>query len=151
MPGLVNSSFSAQFLLCLSLANLGKQQIRLLTPFIKVFPFLSSGGRLGWAAISDKLGRRQVFYLFTLSTIPLYMSLPYFVEATISNPSVLPVYAFIGSTVAAISVMGGTYAIMPAYEADLFGAKNIGPTHGCVFGSFMKCIEIDDFDRLPGS
>lgn len=26
--------------------------------------------------------------------------------------------------------MGGTYAILPAYESDLYGAKNIGPTHG---------------------
>jgi hypothetical protein len=32
--------------------------------------------------------------------------------------------------VGAISIMGGTYAILPAYEADLFGARHIGPTHG---------------------
>ncbi len=26
--------------------------------------------------------------------------------------------------------MGGTYAILPAYEADIYGPKNVGPTHG---------------------
>lgn len=26
--------------------------------------------------------------------------------------------------------MGGTYAILPAYEADIYGPKHVGPTHG---------------------
>eukprot|EP01036_Dinobryon_divergens_P035924 gene35924-46640_t len=26
--------------------------------------------------------------------------------------------------------MGGTFALLPAYEADLFGAKNVGAIHG---------------------
>ena len=88
------------------------------------------GGRLGWAVISDTLGRRNVFYLFTLSSIPMYLSLPYFIQSAVTDSATMPIYAFIASTVGAISIMGGTYAILPAYEADLFGAKNIGPTHG---------------------
>lgn len=93
------------------------------------FVFLT-GGRLGWAAISDAVGRRNLFYVFTLSSIPLYLSIPHFVDSAITNTAAFPVYAFIGSTVGAISIMGGTYAILPAYEADLFGAKNVGATHG---------------------
>lgn len=71
-----------------------------------------------------------MFFMFTLASIPLYLSVPYFVDSAITGAAALPVYAFIGSTVGAISIMGGTYAILPAYEADLFGAKNIGATHG---------------------
>ena len=45
LPAVVTSSFAASYLLCLSLANLG--------------------GRLGWAAISDKLGRRNMYVCTT--------------------------------------------------------------------------------------
>lgn len=62
----------------------------------------------------------------------MYLSLPYFVQSAVTDGAALPVYAFVGSAVGAISIMGGTYAILPAYEADLFGAKNIGATHGAM-------------------
>ena len=35
-----------------------------------------------------------------------------------------------GATFFAITMMGGTYALLPAYEADLFGAKYVGAIHG---------------------
>jgi hypothetical protein len=79
LPDIVTSAFAAKFLLCLSAANLG--------------------GRLGWAAISDKLGRRSVFFLFTLSSIPVYLSLPYFVGHAVAGADPLPMYAFVVSTV----------------------------------------------------
>ncbi len=34
------------------------------------------------------------------------------------------------STMMAVSMMGGVYAILPAYEADLFGTKFVGAIHG---------------------
>ena len=37
---------------------------------------------------------------------------------------------FCASTVAAISILGGTFAVLPAYEADLYGPKYVGPIHG---------------------
>lgn len=61
---------------------------------------------------------------------PLYFSLPYFISSVVEQSSALPLYAFIGSTVACISFMGGTYAILPPYEADIYGAKNVGSIHG---------------------
>lgn len=88
------------------------------------------GGRLGWAAVSDVIGRRKTFYIFTLLSAPLYFSLPYYISSVVEQGSTLPLYAFIGSTVACISFMGGTYAILPAYEADIYGPKHVGPTHG---------------------
>ena len=34
------------------------------------------------------------------------------------------------STMCAVSMMGGVFAILPAYEADLFGTKFVGAIHG---------------------
>ncbi len=42
----------------------------------------------------------------------------------------MPLYCFCASTVAAVSVMGGVYSILPAYESDLFGNKFVGAIHG---------------------
>ena len=39
-------------------------------------------------------------------------------------------FRFCASTVAAITVMGGTFAVLPAYEADLYGPKYVQAIHG---------------------
>lgn len=85
---------------------------------------------MGWAAISDKIGRRNAFTIFTLSTIPVYLSLPSLVESVVTSGSSVPLYLFCGGTMVAIAGMGGAYALLPAYEADLFGTKNISAIHG---------------------
>lgn len=41
--------------------------------------------------------------------------------ATSCSKSSMPLGMFVGSTLVAITFMGGVYAILPAYEADLFG------------------------------
>jgi hypothetical protein len=51
------------------------------------------------------------------------MSIPNFISMVADNGESLPIYGFIGSSVLCISMMGGTYALMPAYEADLYGSK----------------------------
>jgi len=122
LPALVTSSFAAQYILMLSMANLG--------------------GRLGWAAVSDVIGRRKTFALFTLASVPLYLSLPYHITSVVEQGSSLPLFAFIGSTIACISFMGGTYAILPAYESDLYGSKNVGPTHGIKNAHFSYCFGV---------
>lgn len=61
--------------------------------------------------------------IFTLSSVPLYLSIPSFIDMVVENGESLPIYGFVGSSVLCISMMGGTYAILPAYEADLYGAK----------------------------
>lgn len=40
--------------------------------------------------------------------------------------SAVPLGMFVGSTLVAITFMGGVYAILPAYEADLFGERLAG-------------------------
>lgn len=91
-------------------------------------------GRLGWAAVSDKIGRKATFNIFTLGAVPIFASLPYTITQCVSDPTgpMAPMYlaAFCGSTVAAISIMGGVFAVLPAYEADLYGPKYVQAIHG---------------------
>ena len=91
-------------------------------------------GRLGWAAVSDKIGRKATFNIFTLGAVPIFASLPYTITQVVSDPTgpMAPMYlgAFCGSTVAAISIMGGVFAVLPAYEADLYGPKYVQAIHG---------------------
>jgi len=114
MPALVTTAFASAYLMSLAAGNVG--------------------GRLAWAAISDKIGRRKTFHIYTLGSVPIFGCLPYLINQCVSNPtgSLAPVYlaAFCGSTVAAISILGGTFAVLPAYEADLYGPKYVGAIHG---------------------
>lgn len=96
---------------------------------------------MGWSYVSDKIGRRNTFYILTLGSVPLYLSIPTLVEMAVTSGSAVPLYAFCGVTVAAISGMGGAYATLPPYEADIFGAKYVGAIHGrMLFFSSLAAI-----------
>ena len=110
LPAIVTSAFATKFLLTLSASNLT--------------------GRLVWAGISDVIGRRQTFYIFTLVSFPLYLMIPTIVENVVTTGSVVPLYGFIASTALAVTIFGGVYGTLPAYEADLFGSKFVGAIHG---------------------
>lgn len=57
-------------------------------------------------------------------------SLPYLITLVNANPSVFLVNCFIASSVAMVSIMGGVYAVLPAYESDIFGSKYVASNHG---------------------
>jgi len=44
-------------------------------------------GRFGWAAISDKIGRRATFNIFTLGAVPIFATLPFFIGGVVSDPN----------------------------------------------------------------
>eukprot|EP00607_Mallomonas_marina_P007221 CAMPEP_0182416744 /NCGR_PEP_ID=MMETSP1167-20130531/1103_1 /TAXON_ID=2988 /ORGANISM="Mallomonas Sp, Strain CCMP3275" /LENGTH=655 /DNA_ID=CAMNT_0024589777 /DNA_START=227 /DNA_END=2194 /DNA_ORIENTATION=+ len=110
LPQVVTAAFASQYVLALSAANLS--------------------GRLVWSALSDMIGRRAVFILLTSCSIPMYCLLPTLVGQVASSGSPVPLYGFIGCTGLALSFMGACFALLPAYEADLYGAKNVGAIHG---------------------
>lgn len=110
MPEIVTAAFASKFILALAAGNLS--------------------GRLIWSNFSDRFGRRITFSLISAACIPIYWVMPSLVEAVIETKSALPLYAFGASASFAISCMGGVYAMLPAYEADLFGAKDVGAIHG---------------------
>jgi MFS family permease len=111
LPELVTDTFSTTFVAAVSAANLS--------------------GRLVWSTVSDFIGRKSMFAVFCVGSIPLFLLVPYTVEQVAhGSGSVMPLVLFYGSTVGIISFFGGAYAATPAYEADLFGAKNVGASHG---------------------
>ena len=67
------------------------------------------------------IGRRSTFLIFTTGAVPLYLIMPTIVENVLTTGSSLPLYMFCASATMAVSAMGGVYALLPAYEADLFG------------------------------
>jgi MFS family permease len=117
LPEVITGSFASGFVMALSAANLS--------------------GRLGWGVISDVIGRRKTFWIFTASSIPLYLSIPFMVDQVVAFQSSAALYAFVGACFACISMMGGMYSLLPPYEADTFGSKYVGPIHGRVLlGTF---------------
>jgi len=60
----------------------------------------------------------------------MYTNKRIFIHIHTGTNALVPLSAFCGSTVLAISMMGGMFAVTPAYEADLFGAKYVGAIHG---------------------
>lgn len=113
LPELVTLSFAATFVSMLSAANLG--------------------GRVGWAALSDKIGRKKMFTLAWGLGIPAYMLIPYSIEMVNNNPAAAGAAGlglFVACTCANMTSFGATAATIPAYAADLFGTKYVGAIHG---------------------
>ncbi len=133
LPAVVTGAFTSQYIQVLAVGNLG--------------------GRIGWAALSDAIGRRPVFNIFVIGSALLYLSMPHVVHQVAETGSTLMLYSFMGATAACISIMGGTYALLPAYESDLFGSKYVGPIHGRIllFGSIAALAGPSAIHKLRSS
>jgi hypothetical protein len=106
-PLLVTSAFAATFVSMISAFNLS--------------------GRLGWGAVSDKIGRKRAFNLMWGLSIPFYLGIPFAAslleQGVDMQSSLLPLGVFYGSVCLAIACFGGSAAISPAYLVDLYGPK----------------------------
>src|SRR3984893_1170556 len=77
-------------------------------------------GRVFWAWASDVITRKATFFVMFLVQSLLFWFLP-----GITSASILTVVAFI-----ILLCYGGGFGTMPAFTADYFGAKNVGPIYG---------------------
>ncbi|WP_263355608.1 L-lactate MFS transporter [Acidicapsa ligni] len=77
-------------------------------------------GRVFWAWISDMLTRRWTFAVMFILQIALFWLLP-----NLTAASVVTVISFI-----ILMCYGGGFGTMPAFAADYFGSKNVGPIYG---------------------
>ncbi len=77
-------------------------------------------GRVFWAWVSDGITRRATFVVMYLLQAALFWFLP-----SIHSVTSLTVVAFI-----ILMCYGGGFGTMPAFAADYFGAKNVGPIYG---------------------
>lgn len=80
----------------------------------------NAGGRISWAALSDYTGRTNMFTFFLVA-----QALALVLMANVSN-----VWLFSGFLFLIVSCMGGSFACLPAYIADLFGTEEVAVIHG---------------------
>ncbi|KAI9002126.1 major facilitator superfamily domain-containing protein [Hyaloraphidium curvatum] len=82
-------------------------------------------GRIVLALASDTTGRKTIF-LFTLAVQAIFCG---FLPAIFHNQ----VYWAFVLSICAISLCYGTgFGVIPAFLADMFGAQNVGATHGII-------------------
>jgi MFS transporter, OFA family, oxalate/formate antiporter len=77
-------------------------------------------GRLFWAAVSDKIGRKGVYMVMFLTQAILYIFLP----------QINSVLLFTIIACYLLACLGGGFAVMPAFAADSFGPTSIGKIYG---------------------
>lgn len=77
-------------------------------------------GRIFWAWTSDVITRRWTFVMMFLVQVGLFWTLP-----SLSSATVLTAVSFI-----ILMCYGGGFGTMPAFAADYFGSKNVGPIYG---------------------
>ena len=80
-------------------------------------------GRIFWASLSDRIGRKATYAVFFLLGLALYASIPW-TAATRSLALFVAFFCVI------LSMYGGGFATVPAYLADIFGTKMVGAIHG---------------------
>ena len=90
---------------------------------VGLISLFNSLGRLSWASLSDRLGRKATYAIFFVLGIALYCALPTFGHLGLAVP-------FIATVCIIISMYGGGFATLPAYLADLFGTQFVGAIHG---------------------
>jgi len=80
----------------------------------------NSVGRIFWASVSDLITRRWTFAVMYVFQFGLLWLLP-----SLSSVAVITVVSFV-----ILMCYGGGFGTMPAFAADYFGSKNIGPIYG---------------------
>ena len=110
LPQVVDTSFAATYVVMISAFNMV--------------------GRFIWASASDYVGRRNTYWIFFVLGIVLYLSIPFSAAKVSVNPSVVWLVYFYAATMVIFTMYGGGFATIPAYLADIFGAKYVGGIHG---------------------
>src|SRR5438874_6526057 len=77
-------------------------------------------GRVFWAWVSDLITRRATFFVMFLLQVVLFWFFP-----NIATASLMTFVTFI-----ILMCYGGGFGTMPAFSADYFGPKNVGPIYG---------------------
>ena len=80
----------------------------------------NAAGRVFWAWLSDLVTRRMTFLIMYLLQVVLFWVLP-----SLHTSAELGVVAFL-----VLMAYGGGFGTMPAFAADYFGPRNVGPIYG---------------------
>jgi MFS transporter, OFA family, oxalate/formate antiporter len=77
-------------------------------------------GRIFWAWVSDAITRRWTFVTMFLLQVGLFWILPH-----TASVAILTLLSFV-----ILMCYGGGFGTMPAFAADYYGSKNVGPIYG---------------------
>ncbi len=91
--------------------------------FVGLLSLFNLLGRFSWATISDRLGRKNTYFIFFALGIALYAFVP-------TAGHMGSVSLFIAAFAVILSMYGGGFATIPAYLRDLFGVRQVGAIHG---------------------
>ncbi|RHW33387.1 MFS transporter [Lysinibacillus yapensis] len=87
---------------------------------VGIMGLFNGGGRLIWAAISDYIGRPNIFVIFFTIQVITFAVLPF-----TTNVLLFQILIFL-----VVSCYGGGFSNLPAYASDMFGTKQLGVIHG---------------------
>ena len=90
--------------------------------FAGLLSLFNIGGRIFWASLSDRLGRKMTYAIFFGLGMLLYATAP------TAGASSLALFVAIFCVI--LTMYGGGFATIPAYLADLFGAGQVSAIHG---------------------
>jgi MFS family permease len=93
--------------------------------FTGLLSLFNIGGRIFWASLSDRIGRKTTYAIFFLLGMVLYASVP-FAGRTGSLALFVAIFAIV------LTMYGGGFATIPAYLSDLFGVQHVSAIHGRV-------------------
>jgi MFS family permease len=91
--------------------------------FTGLLSLFNIGGRIFWASLSDRLGRKMTYMVFFVLGFVLYASIPW-------TASIGSLALFVAFICVIVSMYGGGFSTVPAYLADLFGTQMVGAIHG---------------------
>jgi MFS family permease len=118
---------------------------------VGLLSLFNSLGRIFWASLSDKLGRKNTYYTFFLLGIVAYCLLP-----TFGHLGAVPL--FVAGACLILSMYGGGFATVPAYLADMFGTQMVGAIHGRLLTAWsvagvigpLLIANLRDFEKAQG-
>lgn len=87
---------------------------------VGIMGLFNGAGRIGWASLSDYLGRENVFLLFFAAQFVAFLLLPRTSDALSFQILLFTV----------LTMYGGGFASLPAFIGDLFGTKQLAAIHG---------------------
>lgn len=89
---------------------------------VGIMGLFNGAGRIGWASLSDRIGRPAIFTTFFALQIVAFVLLP-----NLGNEIL-----FQGLIFLILSCYGGGFACMPAFIKDLFGTRQLGIIFGYI-------------------
>lgn len=89
---------------------------------VGVMGLFNGFGRLGWATISDYIGRPNTYTTFFAVQIVLFAVLPHTTGALLFQIALAIIY----------TMYGGGFSSIPAFIGDIFGTKQLGAIHGYI-------------------